>query len=561
MDYRPGTYDVFLSCPTNGAEDLIEIAREMFKKYRLKPYLAADHKRYDMPIFDKIMPQIENVRYTVGLIPNKVSTDVLEELAYAEAYTTVIRMVEKGTHIGGFTARKEYEQFTRDTFRESMENVCRFIVSHAKSAGKAGRAGPGRTNLSGGAGSTSLRPGSTSVPSGGSQHLVQEAGPSSIGGHVASSDPAPTWYADGGMYAKMAADDLSRTLGYGSTWGFIRERIRVANSTAWVLAAVDLDLGFVLSHMASFERPSVSATTCVLQMAQVTAGIPKVIEGDLLPAHAKSFQKTLRLIMGGDRGPEYVQNDGIMTWVEKYLVSALRKSCLHAPGLDLRTLERNMNHEIISHNFLQPAHMDVAPATRAGSPKFEIMRDIYDYGASGDKGFLVQLGSMINHINVTQYPERGLISMAIRDVGDGTRRKIEAILTECGFRRKNDSWTRRMRFTPSRGAGPGWYPKKTFEICNMCGRVALSMQEIVRLHGLRNNGGRIIPQPFCRECRYGVSIRRRFRRPPARSRCNPGETLDSFTCRTSRHGARPDAFNPSNDRYWSIKRGRQTRLR
>lgn len=541
---------VFLSCPTEGADELIAIAREVFKKYGLIPYLAAGDKRYDTPIFDKIMPMIEIADYAVGIILNEVSTDVLEELAYAEAYATVLRMVEKGTSIGGLTARKEYEVFTRATFRESMENVCRFILAHATE--KARRADAEGVGPSGGTG--------PAAASGSPQHLVHGPGPSSIGGHVVSSDPAPAWFGDDGMYAKMAADDLGRTLGYGSTWGFFQERIRVANRAAWIMATIDTDTGFILSHMASLERPTVPAATCVLQMAQVSAGVPDVIEGDLLPAHAKSFRKTLRFIMGGDRSPEYVQSDGSMAWAEKYLGSALRKACLHTPGLDPRALENNLSHEIISHNFLQPAHLDEVPAVRAGSPRFAIMRDIYDHGASGEKGFLVRLGKLMDHTRVIQYPKHGLVHMAIKDVDVGARLEIEAILTECGFRRKRGSWTRKLPSPPSPRARFD-YPEKTFDVCNRCGRVALSMQEIVRLHGLRNDGGRLKTQPTCRQCRNGTPApKKRFRQLPARLHLDPRATLDPFTCRPPRKQMN-DAFSPRGDRYWSTKRGRQTRLR
>jgi len=49
------------------------------------------------------------------------------------------------------------------------------------------------------------------------------------------------------------------------------------------------------------------------------------------------------------------------------------------------------------------------------------------------------------------------------------------------------------------------YGKDDFAKCPNCGKTAIGKEEIEKLFGYRNIGDRIIPQSYCRDCRFPIN--------------------------------------------------------
>lgn len=60
--------------------------------------------------------------------------------------------------------------------------------------------------------------------------------------------------------------------------------------------------------------------------------------------------------------------------------------------------------------------------------------------------------------------------------------------------------------SPKLNKASGKVPVHTFEICNRCGLVALTPQEVDRMIGYRRVRGKWVTQPNCHKCRYALHL-------------------------------------------------------
>ncbi|MDA7959509.1 MAG: hypothetical protein MPJ08_02115 [Nitrosopumilus sp.] len=519
---------VFISCPNNEEDDkLSEIAKAMLKKRGWDPYRAIDDPRCHLSLEDKILPKLTKPTIVLGIITKCKSRLVTDELAFAQSNTIVVRLVEEeAKDIGGFTGWKEYIRFTRDSFEAAMEKAILAIENALEDT-----AGDTERLESVGVLQSSSQPDATMADA--PQQYVQMLQPS-IEEYVAASGPVPGWYPGLERYTVMAADDLSRMLTYGTTWALYHVKVDVNNRTVWLVLVVDTDTNFILSHRVSLDKPDVDCTSLVLQLAQIVAGHPSLIEGDLPPVLVKSFQNSPGSMVGKNTRPKYRQHDGSLTWFKKYLKAMLYKACIQSIGTGISSLRCNIGYEILNHNFLRQPYSEDIPAKRAGMDKdFEDVMAIYNHGLSGEKGFLVKLGSLIRDVDIDHSTKNGFVYVTIKPtVNKSVQHAIESILLECKFQPSWGSWSHRFASGRARLIGrKRIHPETEIETCNRCHNAAISMQEILLLHGFRHDkySNTVWTQPSCRLCGHGPRDPddTPMRKPPHRLRLYHA-SLDSF---------------------------------
>jgi len=203
-------------------------------------------------------------------------------------------------------------------------------------------------------------------------------------------------------------------------------------------------------------------------------------------------------------------------------------------------------YNIINYNFIRPhsspgefgavrhgksGMINMTPAMAGGYPKwfasfYELLTESWGY----DKSFVFKLGPRLpDRLRIGVRGGRKVAVTVKAGTPKSTARRIDRKLqTECGFayvpaRRE---W---VRDTPSIMNMSGRredlmgapMPAQTFQVCNRCGRAALTTQAVDEILGYRRSGGRMIPQPNGHGCRARLS--RRPRRPTGPNRSRMGK--------------------------------------
>ena len=101
------------------------------------------------------------------------------------------------------------------------------------------------------------------------------------------------------------------------------------------------------------------------------------------------------------------------------------------------------------------------------------------------------------------------------------RMRLHAGLQKCQWSRDIPSIPE-MKATRTRNLS-GTVPVQTFEICNKCGLVALTSQEVEATIGYRRTSGKWITQPNCHKCRAEISANPARRTGPNRNRDERGK--------------------------------------
>ena len=120
---------------------------------------------------------------------------------------------------------------------------------------------------------------------------------------------------------------------------------------------------------------------------------------------------------------------------------------------------------------------------------------------------------MLDRLRIRIRDKRTVVITAKEGMPKATVKRIDRKLqVECGFTYASEKkeWTRQMpsimnmnkRREESMGAA---MPEQTLEVCNRCGRSALTTQTVVEDFGYRRSNGRIITQPNYHRCRAKLS--------------------------------------------------------
>ncbi|CAI9830712.1 hypothetical protein IBTHAUMO2_1050027 [Nitrosopumilaceae archaeon] len=510
-------------------------------------YIASDNPMYGYSLLDKVKYEIRASNLLIALLFKKPSSFVFQEIGYAENYIPVVYMVERGvTDVGGFMQDREYEPFTVDDFSSSAERISSRIpdilaryAAENRPVGTSGHPVPGPPSYpppqlrhSPHGRPTPYRAGSAGVM--GTSH--DDAGRLlPLKDYIANSPPVPDWYASISRSVRMETDDLSRTMRFGSTWGFCQVMIRVGGRTLWLTAIIDTKTSYILSYLLSLDKPDNPKTAQILQEAQISAGIPSVVEGTIPHWETGQLRDTLEFTMGDSLlgCPRYMESGSGLIRFMKFLEAVLKKACTDSPWLDMTEMNRSVEYSVINHNFFPRPYEPGIPADNANfKTKFRSTVEIHNRAMSGDKGFLIKLGGNTRHVKIVQSPEYGMIYLYIKPGANRmVRGEIESTLAGCGFELEGKSWRRQFQFLHTQGVmGESALPRQTFSICNKCGIASLSLQEASRVNGFLDDSGRVRIQPTCRVCKHGSDHpRRRFRRRPARPQLRPlALTLDAF---------------------------------
>lgn len=512
-------------------------------------YIASDNPMYGYSLLDKVKYEIRASNLLIALLFKEPSSFVFQEIGYAENYIPVVYMVEEGvTDVGGFMQDREYEPFTVDDFSSSAERISSQIpdilaryAARSRSGGTSGNPAPEPP---------SYRPPTPQLRHSPHEHpSLYQAGSVGVTGppyedtgrllplkdYIANYPPVPGWYGLISRSVRMEADDLSRTMCFGSIWGLCQAAVPAGGRTLWLTSVIDMETSYILSYLLSFEKPDHPKIAQILQEAQISAGIPAVVEGNLPHRETRRLKDTLKFTMGDSLlgCPRYMENGNSLMRFRKFLEAILKKACTDSPQLDMIEVGRSIEYNVISHNFFSRPYESGIPAVSAKCrTEFSNIVEIHNRAMSGDKGFLIKLGSNVRYLKVLRSPKLGRIYLRINpDTDRMTRNEIESTLAGSGFEFKGKSWRRPFQFLDAHMImDENVLPRQTFSICNKCHIVAHSLQEAWRINGFLDDSGRVRIQPTCRACKHGTEPpRRRFRRRPARPQIHPrAPTLDAF---------------------------------
>ena len=207
------------------------------------------------------------------------------------------------------------------------------------------------------------------------------------------------------------------------------------------------------------------------------------------------------------------------------------------------TASNIIHYHVIHHNFIKPHffhptvgverhetgnEINKTPVMAAGYPLwFANFEELIKESLGYDKSFVFKLkDDMLAHLTVGIREDKTVVISVKRDIPTNTIVKIDRILqTECGFMLdyKKRQWSRNIPSIPEMKAArtrnlSGTVPVQTFEICNKCGLVALTSQEVEAMIGYRRTNGKWITQPNCHKCRAEISANPTRRTGPNRNR-------------------------------------------
>ena len=124
---------VFIS-HTFKSEDqiLAENLKEILSEKGIEGYIAEKEKQYTILISEKIQRRIKESDHLVAIITTDAlaSASVNQELGYAirEGIDPIIMLEEEVKKMGVFTYGREPEEFTRENFKQSCNNVRDFLI-------------------------------------------------------------------------------------------------------------------------------------------------------------------------------------------------------------------------------------------------------------------------------------------------------------------------------------------------------------------------------------------------------------------------------------------------
>ena len=346
------------------------------------------------------------------------------------------------------------------------------------------------------------------------------------------------------------------------------ERTKRTGKKKWLTAVVDIKTRIIIHYIITDKRPANKEIYRLVKTAAVVAGMPTDIITDCYGAYGPAISRL---------GREMKKHGGSVNHI---LVRSKDQSTLHMrPKKPKDAAPRHNNHiesmwakvkknmdimsgygeyhsdsiisyNIINHNFIRPHtsldtftaerhgqvnKVNLTPVMAGGYPKWfatftELLTESWGY----DKSFVFKMGpKMLNGLRVGIRDRRTVAITAKEGTPRAAVKKIDRKLqVECGFTYapERKEWTRQMpsimnmnrRREESMGAA---MPEQTFEVCNRCGRSALTTQTVVEDFGYRRSNGRIITQPNCHRCRAKLSGNPKRRTGPNRKKMAKGSAL------------------------------------
>ena len=447
---------------------------------------------------EEAVSEIRNTDYLISIMSREESVFVFQAAICHDGGAKVISLIEDGAKddSGGLGDGVERIRFNLDGFPDTIKRVIDVIKKDIarKSSGYLGPTPGGYMKK------PPARENSLMDPRLGPISTIPAP---AIAVCIMGSPQMPGGYLNIGRYAKMAADDIAPTLQYGTTWEISQIRVQVDGNARWITAIADTQTKFILACLATHELPDDELAAQIFQVAQHVTGTPTMINSIVPFVHGKSFKKTL------DDKPGFAEvrfsRDGTGSgWLDEYLEAVLQKVMARHSNLENDAGKLSVEYEVISHNFLRRPYAADVPANLAGfHEEFDDIFDIFRYAEKSDKYFMMMLGDMTDIVSIKKRLKEGRVMISIKDwASSSTRNRIESGLLACRFTRTEGTFQHAFSFGPGRHvSNKGPYPYKMFDVCDNCGSVAHSTQEVILMSGFRNNDGNIMTQPYCRICR------------------------------------------------------------
>ena len=349
---------------------------------------------------------------------------------------------------------------------------------------------------------------------------------------------------------------------YDEEWEKARERsVRSASVSAkkWLTGAIDHKTRAIVHYIITDRRPGRREIYNLLKVAVNVAGIPRLLITDKYKAYSPAVKRLERALYGKG-SVEHItiraKNPSRLRMVGGPVVDGVRANNNIMEAAWSR-IKRNMNtaymergaaddiihYHVIHHNFIKPhfAHpamrverngtrneVNKTPVVAAGYPFwFANFEDLIRESLSYDKSFVFKLkDDMLARLTVGIHGNRTAVISAKQGTDMRTIIKIDKILqTECGFKLDYEKhrWSKDIESIPGMKAIrarnlSGKVPIQTFEICNKCGLVALTSQEVETMMGYRHSAGKWKTQPNCHSCRTAMSASPKRRTGPNRNK-------------------------------------------
>lgn len=310
---------------------------------------------------------------------------------------------------------------------------------------------------------------------------------------------------------KILTDDIACSLQYGDVWEVDETYVKLSNGQCWITAVLDEDSRFIIAYIVTKKRPNGSMLETVFSEARTVAGIPKIITTDLYREYPKAIQKIFvdknvehRKIKGksfvGSNHNNYIER----SW------KTIKRNTLQNSS-EWKDGEDRIYYAILHYNYIQiHSNFDTTPAVTAGYVKpFENFEDILNCSYSYEKAFLFNLKDYIKFVNIKTPNHCSEIIISPKASADcETTKSISQILEDCDFTfsKNKRGWVRKTPLlhilAQNRTFGIKELPERSFEICNKCAKMTISLQEIYEQNGFRRmKDGVVRTQPRCRVCR------------------------------------------------------------
>lgn len=366
------------------------------------------------------------------------------------------------------------------------------------------------------------------------------------------------WHdADPKLLSEMKALDEREKQGllddgeFKKEWENLRERSENSKHSSkkkWLTSVLDLKTRMIIHYIITDKRPDNKQIYGLVKTSMIVAGMPSDIITDCYKGYLPAMKKLAKYVK---------QNGGSLNHIK---IRAKNQSKLHlSPKKPVNgvpnhnnniesmwaKIKRNMDimsgygeynsdnviaYNIINYNFIKPhssleaftatrhgerSSIDMTPAMAAGYPKWfatfeELLTESWGY----DKSFVFKIRpDMLKRLRIGIRNKREVILSAKERTSMSMNRKIDRKLqVECGFEkthRKNE-WVRQMpsilNMNRRREENMGdVMPDQTFEVCNRCGKTAITTQAVSEEIGYRRSNGRMITQPNCHKCRSELS--------------------------------------------------------